>query len=131
MDFELTIISNFAYLIVSIIFILNKKYFYGFAGICVWFISHMYHLDTKHCFWSNIDMIFAFICFIFVLFKCKDTLLCYENIILLILLLTIFAIGFHCYYNNHDTIYNIIHSLWHILSALFITYLIFQHENNN
>jgi hypothetical protein len=124
----LTIISNYAYLFLSIIFILDKKYFYGFIGACIWLISHIYHLDTSHCIWSKMDIIVAFIAFVYVLIKCKNTLLCFENIILLILLLSIFFIGFYCFYNNYKTIYNIIHSFWHILSALFITYLIYQHE---
>lgn len=129
MDTEiLTIISNYAYLFISIILILDKKYLYGIVGLCIWLISHIYHLDTSHTFWSKTDMIFALISFVFVLIKCRNTLLCFENITLLILLISVFLIGFYCFYNKHTIIYNIVHSLWHILSALFIVYLIYQHE---
>ncbi len=130
MDTEiLTIISNFAYLIIAIIFIFDKKYIYGFIGLMMWLISHMYHLDTCNHFWSTTDMMFAFICFMFILIKCRNEILCIENIILLTLLLTIFSIGFYCFHKKHRTIYNLIHSAWHIFSALFISYLIYQNEN--
>jgi hypothetical protein len=124
----LPIISNFAYLIIGILFILEKKYIYGFIGLIMWLISHMYHLDTCNHFWSKTDMIFAFICFLYILIKCHNQILCFQNIVLLIILLTVFSIGFYCFHKKHRKIYNIVHSIWHIFSALFILYLINQNE---
>jgi hypothetical protein len=124
----LPIISNFAYFFIATLLILENKYIYGFFGLLMWFISHMYHLDTCNHFWGKTDMIFAFISFLYILIKCHNELLCIQNIILLILLLTVFSIGYYCFYKNHKTIYNIVHSMWHICSALFILYLVNQNE---
>ena len=130
MDTEIfCIISNFAYLFVAIIFLIENKYIYGLIGLLMWFISHMYHLDTCHHFWGKTDMIFAFIIFLYILIKCHKQILCIENIILLIITLILFSIGLYCFYKKHRLIYNIVHSIWHILSALLVLYLIDLKEN--
>ncbi len=119
-----TIISNYAYLIASFYLFYKKYYLYGSLGIIIWLISHIYHLDTTNCFWDYLDMIVASIFFIYVIKKKINKFKCLKKIILLIGLLIIFSSGFYCFHNNHDNIYNIIHSIWHILSSLFIVYII-------
>ena len=118
-----TIISNYAYLIAGLYLIYKKHYLYGSLGIIIWLISHIYHLDTNNCFWDYLDMIVALLSFIYIIIKCFDKINCLKNYILLIGLLIIFCNGFYCFYNDKYS-YNIIHSIWHILSALFIVYII-------
>jgi hypothetical protein len=118
-----TIISNYSYLIAGLYLIYKKYYLYGIIGIIIWLISHMYHLDTNNCFWDYLDMIVAFCAFTYIIIKCFDKINCLKNYILLIALLIIFCNGFYCFY-NHKYAYNIIHSIWHILSAFFIVYLV-------
>lgn len=118
-----TIISNYSYLIAGLYLIYKKYYLYGIIGIIIWIISHIYHLDTNNCFWDYLDMIVAFSAFIYIIIKCFDKINCFKIIFLLLGLLIIFCSGFYCFYNNKYN-YNIIHSIWHILSAVFIIYLI-------
>ena len=125
----LTLLSNLSYLIIGIFLIYKEYYVYGGFTLIMWFISHMYHIDTDNDFWSVLDEIFATIVFIFVLIKCFKTLMCIKFILLLLLLL---IIHYTARYNfNNKEIYNIVHSFWHIFSGLFVLHLFLTHENNN
>ena len=126
----LTLLSNFTYLIIGLYLIYKEYYLYGIVSLIMWLVSHIYHTDTDNNLWSNIDVIFATSLFIYILIKCKDTLLCIKFITLLLILLTIFGISLY-YYKINREIYNIIHSLWHIMSGLFVLYLFLTHENEN
>ena len=96
----INILSNFSYLIAGL-YLIHKNYnFYGLIAIIMWTISHIYHTDTHDSFWANTDMIFAFICFMYVMNKCYNKILCTQNIILLILLLINFSIGFYYFHND-------------------------------
>ena len=125
----LTLISNLSYLIIGLYLIYKEYYVYGIATLIMWLISHIYHTDTSNDFWSNIDVLFATSLFIFVLIKCRTTFLCVKFMLLLFILLLIFAIG--VYYFDNKNIYNIVHSIWHILSGLFVLYLFLTHESEN
>ncbi len=127
MNIDLTIITNYIYLLAGIYMIFNKKYLYGIIAIVIWLISHLYHLDKSNNFWSKSDEIFASIAFIYVLIRCKQQILCVKNITLLVILLIIHFIGRYYLKHNID-IYNIVHSIWHIYSAIFILYLIYENE---
>jgi hypothetical protein len=125
----LTLISNLSYLIIGLYLIYKDYYLYGGFTLIMWSISHIYHTDTNNDFWSMLDEIVATATFIFVLIKCFKTLMCFKFISLLVLLLIIHYTARY-YFNNKD-IYNIIHSIWHIFSGLFVLHLFLTHENNN
>ncbi len=126
----LTLLSNIAYLIIGLYLIHKQYYLYGVLTLIMWLVSHIYHTDTENNFWSHVDVIFATTIFIFVLIRCKETLLCFKFITLLIILLMIFGISLY-YYKMNREIYDIIHSFWHIFSGLFVLYLFLTHENEN
>ncbi len=120
--------SNYIYLAISIYLAINKFYIYSALAFIIWLVSHIYHTDTHNSFWSISDTITASIGFIFVMIRCYDKVLCIQNIILLILLLCIFATSLYYYKTNMET-YDIIHSVWHIFSGVFLLYLLLQKEN--
>jgi hypothetical protein len=122
------LVSNFAYLGASIYLIIKKKYIFAFFAAIIWFISHGYHQDTTNKSWMYADYIVVFIGFMYVMITCKDILFCLKNIILLIILLIIFIYAFYNYYHNMS-IYYIYHSIWHIMSALFILMLIDRYNS--
>ncbi len=126
----LTLISNLSYLIVGIYLIYKEYYLYGIVTLIMWLISHIYHTDTDNDFWSSIDVLFATTCFIYISLKCYKTLFCLKFISLLVILLSVFAIGYYNF-NRNKEIYNLVHSVWHILSGLFVLHLFLTHENNN
>jgi len=124
---NIVIISNIIYLVCGIYLILNKLYIFGLIAILIWIVSHNHHTKyTNHnynLYWKITDRIIATIAILYLLYKYHKTLsktkIC---ILLFILMLFILARVF----NNLDNMngYNICHSLWHITSAIFITYII-------
>lgn len=126
----LTILSNFIYMFCSFYLIYKEYYLYGLLGFIVFIISHIYHSDTENKIWNwkmNADIIVSFLIFIFVLYNCHKTLFCFNNLILLALMLTIFGASYYYYYVDMNKYY-ILHSLWHIVSGLFILYIFLQNE---
>ncbi len=129
----LTIISNFIYLYSGFYLLYKKHYFYGLLGLVIWLISHIYHCDETNSdnLWNwkmNADIIISSICFIIVLINCHPILLCMKNLFLLFVLFLLFLVSYYYYYTDISTYY-ILHSLWHIFSALFILYLIINFHN--
>lgn len=119
----LCLISNYIYLICSIILFVYNKILEGLICIIIWYISHNYHCNEDNIYWSNLDEIVASIAVLYVVFCNHRKILCKINIIILILIVPIYIGGRMCYYKKRY-IYNILHSIWHILSAIFITKLI-------
>lgn len=117
------LISNFAYLGASIYLLAKEKYIYALFASIIWFISHGYHQDTTNKLWMYADYIVAFTAFMYVMITCRELIFCLKNIIFLIILLIVFTYSFYNYYYNIK-LYYIYHSIWHIMSALFILYLI-------
>jgi len=129
----LTLISNLIYLFCGFFLLYKKHYFYGLLGFVIFLISHIYHSDeiTSDNLWNwkmNTDMIISAISFIIVLINCHPILLCMKNLFLLFILFLLFGIGWYYYYIDINTYY-ILHSLWHVFSALFILYLIINFHN--
>lgn len=118
----LNIVSNYIYLFIGIYLIYKKMYIYGLITIIIWLISHMYHTNKCHIY-EKIDILIANLAFIFVVIKCYENIFCLQNILLFVVLLIIFSLGWYYYYYSKD-IYNILHSIWHIYSGLFVLYLI-------
>ena len=126
----LTIISNFIYLFSGIYLLLKKHYLYAILAIIMWFISHIYHCDNANKNWKmNIDIMFAVLIFLIIFIKCYSVILCLTNIFLLLCLLAIFIISYYYYYIDINKYY-IFHSLWHILSALYLLYIIILYHDN-
>ncbi len=125
---SINILSNFIYLLCGLYLISQKMYLYGIIAIIVWFISHMYHLDRDDCFWRKSDMIVASICFVFVLIICKD-ILCKKYIIYFIIILSLLFTGMYFCHKKQYEKYDIIHSIWHILSGLVMTNLIITSQS--
>ncbi len=126
----LTILSNFIYMLCSFYLIYKEHYLYGLIGFIIFMISYIYHSDTESKIWNwkmNADIIISLIAFIFVLCNCHKTILCVNNLILLALLLIIFGASYYYYYVDMNKYY-ILHSLWHIVSGLFILYIFLEHE---
>jgi hypothetical protein len=123
----INIFSNYIYLFCGLYLFTQKLYIYGTIAIIVWFVSHMYHLDIDDCFWDRSDTIIATICFVFILINCKDVL-CKKYIIYLMLTLSFLFSGIYFCRNDEIHKYDIIHSIWHILSALFITNLVIKNN---
>jgi hypothetical protein len=128
----LTIISNFIYLLCGGYLLYKKHYLYGILTIMMWLISHIYHCDNSNEVWNwkmNTDIIFAIILFIIILIKCHSIILCFNNICFLFVLLILFGLSYYYYYIDINKYY-IFHSLWHVLSALFLLYIIILYHNN-
>ena len=128
----LTIISNFIYLLCGIYLLYKKHYLYSIFAIMMWLVSNIYHCDDSNEVWNwkmNLDIIFAIILFIIVFIKCHSIILCIKNIFLLLCLLILFSLSYYYYYIDINKYY-IFHSLWHILSALYILYIIILYHNN-
>jgi hypothetical protein len=126
----LTLISNMIYLFCAFYLLYEKHYFYGLLGFVIWLISHIYHCDEYNSdnLWNwkmNADIIISSISFIIVLINCHPILLCLKNLFLLFIMLLLFGISCYYYYVDINTYY-VMHSLWHVFSALFILYLILK-----
>jgi hypothetical protein len=129
---NLTIISNFIYLFSGIYLLSKKHYLYAILAIIMWFISHIYHCDDSNENWNwkmKIDIMFAVLIFLIILIKCYSVILCLTNIFLSLCLLAIFIISYYYYYIDINKYY-IFHSLWHILSALYLLYIIILYHDN-
>jgi len=124
----ITILSNYSYLIAAIYLINSKYYIYGICAFIIWYISHNYHNNTLDKFWDNLDMIIAAIFFTYIIINDYRKLSFYKVQIFLTITILFFISGFLCFdwknCNDYNHDYNIIHSIWHILSALFSVYFI-------
>ena len=124
----ITILSNYSYLLGGIHMFFIQKYFYGMGAIIIWYISHTYHNNTLDLFWRNLDMMVASLFLTFILINDFNKLSDYKIQILLSIILVFFLCGTMCFNrhscNDKNHTYNIIHSIWHILSALFVLYFI-------
>jgi hypothetical protein len=118
--------SNIIYLLVGIYLFYKKAYAYGFLSIFIWFTSHMHHVDLNNRFWEISDILIASTSFVYVLIKCVHKIKCLHNILLLILLLSIFFISLYFRNQNKIELYDITHSVWHIFSAVFILSLLYD-----
>ena len=124
----ITILSNYSYLLASI-YLIDRKYFtYGIFAFIMWYISHNYHNNVLNKFWDNLDMIAAIILLTYVTIDGYHKLSFYKVRIFFTITILFFMSGFLCFdwhlCNDYNHEYNIIHSIWHILSALFIVYFI-------
>ncbi len=120
----LNVLSNYIYLILGIYLLTQKQYFFGVGFIIMWFVSHKHHENIKNNFWTNVDSYVALFGFIVVLYKCFDKIHCIKNLLYLVLVLCFYLIASMNWYKNNINMYNLWHSLWHIVSGLFIAYII-------
>ncbi len=132
MDYQyLTIISNLIYLICGGYLVYKKYYLYGIGLLIMWLISHIYHCDNSNERWNwkmSTDVICAVFLSIIILIKCRSVIFCINMIVLFLCLLIFFSLG---YYYHHIDIkkYYICHSIWHILSALCLLYIIILYHD--
>ncbi len=125
----LTLLSNFIYLFVGLYLLYEKRYGYGLIGILVWLVSHIYHNDKSNSAWNwkmNMDIIISSISFIMILINCRPVLFCMKNFIFLSTLFIFYGIGYYYYYHDMEKYY-FYHSIWHILSGLFLLFLILNY----
>ena len=122
----LTLISNLIYLICGVILLTKKKIIVGIGLIIIWYISHTYHNNRTNQFWSNMDMLFATIGFIYVIIKYFNQIFCFNKLMFLLIVLCCYIISRVCDNSNNIEMYNICHSFWHILSAIFVTQILLE-----
>jgi hypothetical protein len=121
---SLTLISNYIYLIAGIILLIKKHLFFGCVFIILWFVSHKHHSNMNNDIWHYIDSCFALFCFAVVLYKCWRKINCAKNLLYLVLILSFYIMASTCWYEGNMKIYYVWHSLWHIISGLFVMYII-------
>jgi hypothetical protein len=119
-------ITNSAYIFSAIFLIINDYYLFGLIGVLIWYISHKYHMDRKNKIWKYADGVVASTSFIYVLIHCNNYLLCGKNVSLFMLIFILFQMNLYYDKIGEEDIHNLIHSIWHITSAIFITYLIYN-----
>ena len=122
-----TLLSNYSYLLGGIYLIEKKFIIYGLGSFMMWYISHNYHCNILNMNWCYLDMCFALFSFSFIIIKYFKNLFFYKIKIYLTIIAVFLFIGWDLYDyagNDNNHYYNIIHSIWHILSALFIVYFI-------
>jgi len=117
------VLSNYIYLICGVYLILNNRIVEGIIAVIIWYVSHRYHCDQDIVFWSKLDEVLASLACIYVLLKNFNKFKIKKNIIFVLLVALIYIGGRLCY-TNKKSIYNMCHSLWHIVSAIFITYIV-------
>ena len=122
----LTLISNLIYLICGIILLIHNKIIVGIGLIIMWYISHTYHKDRCNKYWSDMDMIFASLGFIYIMIKHFNQIICINKIIFLLIVISSYVISRIWDNLNHRNMYNICHSIWHIVSAIFITQILLE-----
>ncbi len=120
----LNVISNYIYLILGIYLLTQKYYVFGIGFILMWYASHKHHEDIKNTFWTNVDSYMALFGVAIVLYTCFHKLNCVKNLLYLVLVLCFFLIASMNSRKNNIDMYNLWHSIWHIVSGLFLTYII-------
>ena len=122
----LTLLSNLIYLICGIILITRKKIILGCGLIIIWYISHLYHKDRSNIFWSNTDMVFASLGFLYIIIKHFNQIFCFNKLIFLLVVFTFYIISRLYDNSNNIGMYNIFHSFWHMSSAIFVTQILIE-----
>ncbi len=120
----LNILSNYIYLILGIYLLTQKHYFFGVGFIIMWYASHKHHEDVKNKLWTNIDSYMALLGVSIILFKYFHKVNTIKNLLYLVLVLCFYLIASMNGRKNNIDMYNLWHSLWHIVSGLFLTYII-------
>ena len=128
---DILILSNIIYFVLGIILLIQKdkchkhnylKYFYGIGYILIGIISTIYH-NYEHDHLLMLDRIVATICIFFIIIT-KYKNICIYKLFSLIILIILFIYSNICWIFNQFEIYDMCHSLWHIMSAIFIYIII-------
>ncbi len=120
----LNILSNYIYLILGIYLLTQKYYFFGCGFILIWFASHKHHEDINNNLWSNLDSYIALLGVIIVIYKFFNKFNSIKNLLFFVLVLCFYLMASMNRQKNNIDMYNLWHSLWHIVSGLYLTYII-------
>ena len=130
------ILSNIIYFLFGLYLLIFKpldkhleQYLFGLGFIIIGIISYIYHLYENN-YLLLLDQVIAISCFIYVIITKFDNICMYKYILLLILIF-LYILSNICWNINKLNMHNICHGIWHILSAVFVMYLILNNTNKS